>query len=418
MRNAVRWCVVGSIACTSTPSPAPLGPVRASPTVATVDAAPPPPTSPSPADSPPDVAPDLAPIDIKASAAAALAKLSPAQAKRAKVYGAQIGALATCTLDASGYPDKQCKSFQAIGDARDRQPNDEHWLDVQRAAWWMHADTRSASVRAYLIRGANPHDQDLAAVLIDAETDPKQLAYLLRWVRSFRSTPLLVKAVTARTAHPSHEVRLQALVALASIYPPIPPGVHATLVAAIDRDPSDHVRRETCRAAGGSRDDRMVAVYDRLLVPTTDAALFDACAEGLTTMWTDHPHGHEAAYRRTVKLLDAGRRDTPMRATWEALATYRRDRLEVYMKYAPWVNDTEVRTTLERRIVDRTANLVGRVGATMAFVQFGTEAHLKAVRAKLLASKGANEDPVVECINAALIKSTSCHAFFLDFAPK
>lgn len=410
--SLVLWCVL--VGCGSPQTPAPVVDTRSPPPppTSTVAAAPVDAAVLAPVEAPPEVVPEVAPVDVKASAAAALAKLSPAEAKLSQSYGKLLGALAKCKPTSFGDFDKDCKETKPLEKPHLDHYHDPRWPDVKRAAYWMHAETPSALLRMYLLEQAvGQHgDPDLASVLLDRGGEGRDVERLLGIIYQgyHQVSGALVKSLTARTTHADNEVRRMALWSLAA-FGPVPPGVHTTLVNAIDHDASEYVRAEACKAAGWSGDDRMLAVYDRLLVSATNLRLLDACAEGLAAMWTHRPPGNPAAFKRTLALFAKGRRDTPLRALWSSLAFWAENRNQPGMPpRSPWLDEAELRAALEAVMKNRSVHSAARIGAAFVFTRLATPDQIRAAQAKL--SEEDDEDPA-RCLELELERK-GCKYYF------
>lgn len=343
----------------------------------------------------------VTPIDPAARAAQHLAALTPADATAARAYAKLLGAVADCKPTSFGDFDADCAAYKPVAEERSKHYEDAAWISIERAGMWLQAETRSAMVRKVIARRAADEngDPDLLAVLLANETDRFELERLvsMAYNGTTASSPALVQALIARGTFPDQGVRRMAMWALGRMSPR-PSGVNEALLKTIDSDPDSYVRQETCKASGFVADGAMLAAYERLLVPTADPALYDACLSGLMWMWWPGQNSSRVAYERTITLITHGRHDTQMTAAWGELESFgdNLDREDAPRKL--WVKLPELRAALTAFITDANANRIGRGGAIVALAGLRpSKQELQALRSKV-----ADDDWLVGCVDAEL----------------
>jgi hypothetical protein len=139
------------------------------------------------------------------------------------------------------------------------------------------------------------------------------------------------------TADPVASVRREVASALASYKVA---GGAAALAHIVEVDTDAGVRADTCRLAGNLGDDSLLPMFERT-TGGSDAALRDACMEGLGAMVLDS----EGAYHLFLRRISEGVRP------WQALSAFCPFKAA---RRAPWFSVDEVRGVLAKVVEDPT----------------------------------------------------------------
>jgi hypothetical protein len=283
--------------------------------------------------------------------------------------------------------DTTCGGMEALAEA------------IQASSSWSDRAAVHAQIGARLIAHRSPAVRVKAAELLagaaagfdalaDAaakETDGAVLQAFVRTGAPHGAASARVGGMLLAAAdHADKDVRLQAILAIASPHNKGMAGGAAKLAAIAERDPERPLRRAACEHGGRLGDAALIPLYEKLTADASDRELYTSCMEGLVAMFHNHPSfdtANEDAYRLFLRRITESPRSEHA-PPWSVMSTFcyfshesDLSKLTAWKaQTAPWFDAAAVRKALASVVADRRAGWMARTASIESLVGLGATA--------------------------------------------